>query len=430
MRFVISAAGYVVVPALTIVASAFGFVLQLLLASAFGTGPTVDSYLFAMSVPTFLAALASSALSYTATPALVSAENDRLARGELLGALGRKVLAAAAVFALIGWPASIVQPLLLPTGHDFSDSALGQMIIIGWCVGGAQLLSALLVIELNALRRPILAACLALPPNVGAIALVLIMKGSIQSVPLGVLVGTVCAILIGLALTRARIIEAMARRPRAIQKVDAARLAATLVAMSCFSAYAIVDAFWAPRIGSGVLSSLGYAQRLVIGIGGLLVAGPSAILVPKFAVRLRDFGFSSFAREVTRVVAIVGGGALLFAALIGFNAEGLVSLVFGRGEFAANDVEQVAAVLRAMMPGFCAMLMSVVMTRAVFCLEGAERSAAVAGALWVTVYAVLCGILLGWGAVGFGVSYSVAWTVHLGASIAIVRRYPGRRLIQ
>ncbi len=417
---------FAIVSGLSVTSSAIGFVFQVILAARFGAGKVIDSYLFAISAPTFLAGLGAAALSYTLVPALVRVEEEPAARVRLLRRLRRQIGSVAIGFALIGLPATRLQGLFLPSAADLHDvSVLPIMIGIGWAIGGTQLFAALFVIELNASRRPIKAALLSLPPNIGAILVVLLGPRSILAAPTGVLIGSLATAGLGLTLTvRAFDASEGARSLQApLNPVRFDRLGWSLLAMSCFSAYAIIDAFWAPRAGSGMLATLGYAQRLIIGIGALIIAGPSAILTPRFAARLRDHGLSAFKREVMRTLLVIGLIAGVTAAVLGLFADLLIRVAFSRGAFNAADVTRVASVLRVMLPGFCAMLVSVAITRAIYCLEGMERPMAMVGLGWSSIYFLACGALIGMGGIGFGISYSIAWLSYTVIAIVILHRY-------
>lgn len=419
------------VSGLSIASSAIGFIFQMVLAARFGAGAAIDHYLFAISAPTFLAGLGAASLSYTIIPALVLVEKDQTRRAAVLHRLQRRVGALAIVFLLLGLPAAFIQPLLLPAKPAPHQIAiLHVMISLGWAIGGVQILTALFVIELNAARRPIAAALLALYPNIGAIVVVLLSPNSILAAPAGVLFGSLAAMMIGMLLTRRSF---AARVGMELLSIDTgmrpARIAWTLIAMSCFSAYAVIDAFWAPRASSGTLATLGYAQRLVIGIGGLILAGPSAVLTPRLAAVLRDRGGAAFLRTAMQLVAIVvfvaGAAAIVLALLAG----PLIGAAFGRGAFGVEDVARVSTVFRTMLPGFCAMLASVVLTRAIYCLPTVERSMAMVGLIWSLVYFSACGAFLHLGGVGFGIAYSFAWGVYMLIAVAVLYRYARRTSI-
>lgn len=420
----VALANILAVTGLSVAASCIGFILQILLAAHYGAGLPIDSYLFATSVPLFLAALGSAALSYSVVPALVEVELNTAARSTLLRHMRVRMMLIALCFVLVGVPALWFQRLSLPAASALRDAPMLSILIgLGWSIGGVQIFTALFSIELNAARRPITAACLALPPNLVAILAVLLGPHQIATVPVGVLCGTMVSLVAGVFLTRSAFGSKDVMVNPARPRVHLTRIGWTLLAMSCFSIYAVIDAFWGPRAGVGTLASLGYAQRLVVGIGSLVVAGPSAVLTPRFAMRLRDGGRSAFLGEVTRTMIVIGSITSCAAILLMLLSTPLIELAFGRGAFVQSDIIRVEHIFRAMLPGFCAMLVSVVLTRAIFCLKNVERAMAFASLVWATVYFFCCGIMLAWGGIGFGISYSLAWITYLMIAIGVLHRY-------
>ena len=67
----------ILVTLITLSASALGFAVQLLLASRYGISIDLDAYLFAISVPTFIAGTISAMMSYELVPRLVACETDQ-----------------------------------------------------------------------------------------------------------------------------------------------------------------------------------------------------------------------------------------------------------------------------------------------------------------------------------------------------------------
>lgn len=395
------------VTGVTIATSLIGFFLQAALAARFGAGLEVDAYLFAMSVPTALAGLLVAAMSYALVPSLVRADESR----GLVGLLELVALGVLILMVLCGGAAMILQPLMLPPGSPLLKlQDLGLLILLGWCVGGAQVVLGLKVIQLNASRRPLKAALTNLPPNLFALlALTLFGAAGILSVPAGLAIGTGV-----MAAMAAFFFGGPARaRPRRSDLDQLISFGPALIsaafAMSAFTGFVVVDAFWAPRAGTGVLTTLGLSQRLLIAIGGLIVAGPSAVLTPYFATLVGRGDGPGFRRVTLGVAAVAGVCAVVGALVLWPTAPLLVEVAFGRGAFDAEDVARLINTFIAMLPGFSAMLVAVILTRALYCLPNATWPTAILGISWVAVYFVTSGLLHRFGAPGLGVAYSLSW---------------------
>lgn len=395
--------------------SLVNFAAQAIIAARFGAGQNVDTYVFSLGLPTFLAGLLATCVSYIAVPeiarAAVDPERERQLSSRLLG--GATVLAAG--LALGAVPALFLQPaLLLPSGSTIRDQPqLPLLIVLAWMTGGVQLVNALLIARLNAMGRQITAAMLSLPPGlVSILVLLMVPVRAIWIVAIGVLMGTLAVTLIGWWVQRGH----FSWRPR-LRHDEAATVAIrssawlSVVALTCFSSYAVIDSFWAPRTGQGALASLGYAQRILIGAGNLVILGPSAIAVPMLARIAGNGDTASFRRALALIVLGVGGGAGVIALGIFSFSDQIVALLFQRGAFDAAAARQVASALSHLAPGMAAMLIGVMLMRAIFCIPDSFRHAATIGLGWSVLYFALSGLLAGRGVTGIADAYSLAWAM-------------------
>lgn len=414
-----------IVTFLTICASLLGFVVQLLLAQRFGVGVEVDAYLFSLSLPTFLAGLISAILSFNLIPRLVSVKNDVHLHRNLIGTVVIGVATIAlALMILMGVGMTLLSDHLLPAEsliRQYSD--LQILILLSCAVGGAQIAQGCVSAILNSEKKYIHSALIALIPYVGMLALLLGMDKStgIKPVATGMLLGTLMAVFIAVALLRTLIFPLSWKEVTWGELLKLARSSSyTALAMSCFSAYAVVDAFWGPRAGDGVLATLGYAQRLVIAVGNLAVAGPSAVLVPHFAEYLRDGNYREFMNLMRRAFLLVGAIALMVAVFIGLFAADILSLLFGYGEFDQEHVLQVASAVTNMAPGMVAMLLSVIGFRVLFCFDSSHRQTALLGLGWTLGYFVASSLAYDKGATGIALAYSAVWLITLCLVTALI----------
>lgn len=420
--------GMALVTGLTLGASGVNFVVQALLAYRFGLGTRVDSYAFSLSAPVFVAGLIAAIISYTVVPLIVREGADPARRAALCGITLLVAGGAALTLAAAAPLAMLLQPLGLPRGSAIAaEPHLAALIGFAWLAAALQVLTAVLTAQLTADHRPVAAATLALGPGIGAAtALLVLPKPYILIVSLGFLVGCVGAVAAGLWLQRGRL--ALRRTPGMRAEIgDLMRRGAwAALALSCFSSFAPSDAFWATRMPEGSLASLGYVQRLIIGVGGLIVAGPSALYVPRFAALIKAEDGAGFAQLLARTLAIVLGLGAVAIGLLYLYSEPVVSLLFRRGAFGSDDVIRLAALFRTMAPGVVAMLAAVILMRALFCLKRAEVAAAILGMAWPISYFILSGLFHHQGVAGIARSYSIAWAIIAIAIAAYVFQRIGR----
>lgn len=421
--------GMVLVTGITLSASGVNFIAQALLAYRFGLGVSVDSYAFSLSMPIFIAGLIGSIVSYVAVP-LIAVESENPARQAQVCTSVFITVGLVALLLVVGAvPGIWMQIAALPKSSPIAmQPNLRLMMALAWLTGAMQIVSAVLVAQLTACRRPIIASLLALLPGSGTIVFLLVMSDpAVVTASFGFLTGSAAAAAGGYLLQRKML------RAR-IADIDLKNGMANLIrrgfwaalALTCFSSFAVIDSFWAARMPEGSLASLGYVQRLINGVSGLVVAGPSALYVPRFAALLERGERAAFARLLTRTllfVALLGGTVAL---LLNLYSNEIVTVLFRRGAFSNSDVALVGSLLRAMVPGVVTMLAVVILMRAIFCMKNTQISSAVIGTSWPVLYFTVSGLLMHQGAIGIARSYTIAWVsiglLALAYTFAKIRR--------
>ncbi len=401
---------------LALTASALGFLVQLMLARRYGISVDVDAYLFALSVPTFIAGMVSAMLSYELVPRLIAFETDDIYQRQYLTSVLIGVTGVAMLIGVAGGIATTLQSQVLPTDSSIrAYEDLRHLIMLSWAIGAFQIIQGCLTAILNARRRYLAGAILALLPYLGMILLFSLLDSTvgITALPLGLLAGTLAANLAGILLLRHRLLLPPLEHQSWKEML---RLACnspyTAIAMTCFSSYALVDAYWAPQAGEGVLATLGYAQRLLIAFGNLAVAGPSAVLVPHMAELMRKNNIVEFRRFFLRTLLAISVIGLSIAVIISIYAKEIVRLLFAHGVFGADEVNSVASTLQYLAPGMVAMLLSVISLRALFCLDGTKNVAVLLGLGWTLAYFIASMLTYKYGALGLAAGYSATWLLY------------------
>jgi putative peptidoglycan lipid II flippase len=416
-----------VITILTLCASLLGFAVQLLLAQRYGVGVEVDAYLFSISFPTFLASVVSGILSFNLIPRLVSAQGDPEFHRKFMGSLviGIVAISLALVIGTCG-AMLMLKDHLLPDGSKILQyDDLELLIFLASLVAGVQIIQGCISAMLNSEKKYKQSALISLLPYVGMLALLLLLDKDvgIKLVATGLLLGTISTVLIGTLLLRKYIFPLpwgnISWNPlwKTVQSS-----VYTALAMTCFSAYAIVDAYWGPRSGDGTLAALGYAQRIVIAVGNLAVAGPSAVLVPNFAGYLRDKNFHGFIKLMHRTFLIVSAVAISVGLFLGIFAIYIVELLFGYGAFGAKQISQVASTIINMAPGMIFMLVSVIGMRVLFCFESSYKQTALLGLGWTIGYFLASSYAHQYGAPGIALAYSFTWFLYFVIISIIIYR--------
>lgn len=402
------------VTALSLFGSFLGLIVQLLMAQRYGSGVAVDTYLYAISTPTFLAGMIASMLSYTVVPRMAQHNGQTDKQSRLAVSLLALSAFIAVVLLFVSPLLQVLQKEMLPSYSPIlQQPMLSRLLLVGWGIAGMQVLNSALCAILTGLEKAITATFLNLSPYAGMLGFMLVAReNSIEQLAYGLLFGTTGSFLVAFYLLRTHILGHWRQAAWAEVHTLVLRSPYTIVAMSCFSAYAVVDSYWAPRAGEGVLASLGYSQRIIIALGNLAVAGPSAILVPKFSQILAKNDWAEFDQMLKKTFASTFAIGCILALALYFGAESLIQLLFMRGEFDQRDVVRVANVLQYCLPGMICMLLSVIGLRVLFCFPNVEKIAAFLGLFWIAGYFSSSGFLINYFELGLASSYSMSWLLY------------------
>lgn len=401
------------VASLSLVASALGFVTQLVVAAVFGAGQVLDTYFVVASVPTLLATILAGVFSYALVPALVA---ERGTRGEACPVLApwvvSRVTQASAALVVLG-----VAGTFLLQADGSRDDVLRAVALPVWLGAAATVLAgatgAVAVAEGQVLQPQLAVLATYLGTLGGAIAGT---RAGIAAIAWGTCLGTLVGAGATAWTTRAAWRHRVTSCGPAVALLPGASVA--LVMTLAYASFALLDAWLLPVTGEGAVALAGFAQRLLVAGGTILAAGPAVVLQPRLAAA-RAAGHHGLAADelarAVRLVVVVTVPVLAIGAVVGQDA---VALLFQRGKFDARDTARLAAALPWYLVGLVPMLVGVVLGKAVFAF-GDLGSAILLGTVTPTVYAlVLTTLRAELGLAAAGVAYAVAW----GTSVALVLR--------
>jgi peptidoglycan biosynthesis protein MviN/MurJ (putative lipid II flippase) len=336
-----------------VIVGAFGVVTSIArvaqdaaIAWRFGTGPMVDAYYFVASLANWPVAVALSVFTLLVTP--LEAGQERVGgdfevqrfRGQLLGAV---LLLALASLPVAWWALSLIAGGSL-NGLERSTAALavaGVPAIVAVVPLG--LVGALLAAWLVAAGRHILTLLEALPP--------LVLIGAVLFVPGPVLFW---ATAVGVAV-QATAMAASLRSARTLPRPSvgftsdawhgfAAGALVLLAAQLISTVLPLVDAFFAARLETGTLARLNFANRLVLGVQGLVGLALQRAGLPLIS-RLVATSPHEAQRAVLRWAGLMAAAGLLIGLGLAVLSDPLVGILYERGRFTAADREQVATLL-------------------------------------------------------------------------------------
>lgn len=417
--------GAAVITALSTTTGIVSLLSQLVLAELFGAGSELDAYLIGASVPTVLSGLGATLLSYWAVPELVRRASDPQAFRSFSRSLFQRLCTV--VFVVTGFGIALAQPTVslfgAPLPPELQRDAV-LMMRISWVSGAFLVMASYVGCVLTALRSFYLPTIMVSLPYLGILASAYLLSPHIGvvSVPAGLLGGALlsCAVLIVLAgpnlwgTAHADSGEGLRVFWKGIPHAAAA--------MSCFTFYAASDAFWAPMVGTGNLSLLGYGHRILIGVGNLVVAGPAVMLIPFLADAGKEGGDDAVQSRLLRITTATVVSAAGIAAVLAFLAEPVIALLFQRGLFDAAATAGLAGVLTIMLAGMVPMLGTTVLFRGLFQLR-AGRTAGMLGLGWCLLYFTASGVLGNvFGVSGIAWAYVLAWVCTFSVAYTLIVR--------
>ena len=409
----------ILVTGLTLIASLLGFLVQVLMAQRYGVGVEVDAYLYAISAPTFFAGMLALLCSYAIVPRMAKSGECTENQGALIVSLLALSAVVAFLILLISPFFRAIQSNLLPANSRIGSlSIFGYLLALAWISAAVQVILAVVSSIFTGLKKAKTAAVLNLGPYLGMLGLMLIIEnGSVIVLIYGLMLGAFFSILVALTLLRNQISRYWRKASWEDVRFLVLQSHYGIVAMTCFAAYTVVDGYWAPRAGEGVLASLGYSQRIMIALGNLAVAGPSAILVPKFSELVEAVDATGFLRVLKKILLITLTIGSVLAVSMYFGIAYLIEIANVRVSFDLQVLNNIYGVLRYCLPGMVCMLVSVVGLRVLFCFDDIDKYAAIIGALWGLIYFTICGALLEFGGEGLAMAFSLTWFFYLCAII-------------
>ena len=327
-----------------------GFLREVVIADAFGTSAQYDLYLLAIILPALLYGVLNFAAYYVFVPFLSRVMGEEADRGSpwplmLLFLIGSFVLTAVIV-AAAPWLTRI-----WTSGYTPQDAAL----VVFYC----RVTAAIIILGTTeaVMRATLHVRRIFAYPVTGyiiyngfAILAVLLLADemSVGAVALGLVGGLLLQNLFliirwfGLRPAQSNAAWFSPKNQRAMLAGAGVIILVELINRSYF----MIDRYFAPTFGDGVVSALNYAQVLVAlpdSIVGLAIA---SVVYPMFSdqrVRADDETFIGlYSRAVLGGLFIAVPAALVMA----ISATDITYLLFSRGQFDAESVVQTASVLR------------------------------------------------------------------------------------
>lgn len=330
-----------------LVGKVFGAAKEMAVAWRYGVGPEVDAYLFVFNLASWPVAVFYGAAYAALLPVAARVRADAPAELGRLRAevLGTTLLAAALATLVFGIGLQLMLRLDL-TGLEPAQAriatrmaaALTLVVPLGWLAALWSTWTMFSGRQINTLFEAL--------PAIAVLSATLLLGGE-AALSWGTAAGFGAWALAAAWLLHARGELELPRLSRSAAAWPGLwhALAAILLAQAFSSAAGVVDQFFAASLGTGALSTLGYATRIVALVLGLGSTAVGRAVLPVFShVQARAGGdVARLALRWSALMLAIGTAAALACALL---AEPIAALIFQRGAFTAQDTSRVAELLR------------------------------------------------------------------------------------
>lgn len=365
-----------IVAALSAGARLMAVARDLILAATFGLGETLDAFFIALMIYQFVISVFLVSFNGAFMPAFVATrerngarEAAHLLRG--VAALGLVLLIIVAILVMAG------APLYLPfLAHGFGPAQLGLTRQVVWLLGPFLLFSGAVTLwgaVINAGQKFALPAVTpALNAGISVVALLVFQREyGVLALAGGMAAGALVeAALLGYVLRRQGLPLLPSWRDAHVEVKGVAReYTASVAGAAIMASTVVVDQAMATWLGESAVSALNLGGKIVAFVLMLAAGSLSTAAIP-YASQLAASGDASALRQLAdRFLKWVMLTSVPLVALLVLTAEPLVTLVFQRGQFSAEDSSVVAAVHAAFALQIPFYVMNVLLLRVVAALR-------------------------------------------------------------
>lgn len=420
----------ILVSSISFLNSFLNFLFQILIGLKYGVSPASDTYFFVTCWPVFVAGFISTSLSLYATPLLSS----RILISENKFSLAIKAInvisfISAPIFIVLCVVTLLIKNQFLPFNSSITSfSGLNLMVALAWFISYFQIIINAFATSFNSLEMHKTAAILPSIPTVLVVIIISIQHQlPISFVMVLFLIGYLLALIfaiIRLLSLRVKIsnrdgINILSPSMKILKFAKDMSLPYAFIKKSlfiavgatCFSSWALIDSYWAPRSDMGAISLLNYSQRIIVGVGSLIITGILSVSIPRLALYIATGAHRDFHRLYRSILLITFclaiSSSFLFYSLYYFVSQNLTFFHLPYNSLVIN----VSALTAVMLPGALVMLISIVQFRVLCCFDEFASFGSLVGFAWPFLYFFTSSWLYTEGAFGLGLAYTSSWII-------------------
>ncbi|MBW4633793.1 MAG: polysaccharide biosynthesis C-terminal domain-containing protein [Iphinoe sp. HA4291-MV1] len=340
----------VTVGLLTALVKVAAFVKELVVAWKFGTGDTVDAFLIALVVPSFIFNVMVDPLSAALIPnyiRVLEQEGKQTAQKLLSGVIAWALGLLGITTILI----VVAAPVYLPwMATGFDQKKLDLTIHLLYAIAPCNLVSVIIIIWGAVLNAGEHFAASALSPILTpALTILLLLEyksWGVFALAAGLVGGAVLEMLIlGAALNRQRVflLPKLYGFNAHLRQVTSQYLP-TIAGAFLICSSSVVDQSMAAMLLPGSVASLNYGYRVVASPIGLISTALTAAVIPYFSKMVACQDWTELRRTLKSYIRLIFLTSVPLMGLMLMFSEPIVQLVFQRGSFTSEDTHLVAQI--------------------------------------------------------------------------------------
>ena len=417
----------VMIAVLSVVARLSAFVREAVIASTFGRSPEVDAFFLALAVPVFLSSVVAGSFQI-AIVAVFLEERQKQGQEQALKLFRSGTLMMLAIFAPMTVLMALAAPYYLQAfATGFSEETLRLTADMLWIMtlfalfGGCVTTFGGLLSADKRFALPAIAPLLT--PVVMTLMLLLFSNQlGVGALAWGAVIGTgLEAVIVGFACRHALAFE-FPRFDKLAMFGLLRRWAPLVLSTLLLSGAALIDQMMAASLGSGSASAIGYGVKLVLAGLGIVTLALGMSVLPAYSEEAGIGDQRAFLARLNRHIMFMFATSIPVLAITSILAEPVISLMYERGAFTAEDTALVSSILIAyvmQLPFFAA---TVILVRAAAVL-GLGRG--IAGAAFINIVMTIglnALFMEFWGVVGIAIATAPAFLATAGALYMVVMR--------
>jgi putative peptidoglycan lipid II flippase len=328
-----------------------GMVKEIVIAGYFGVGINVDAFMIAMILPTIVLNSVIVSIPTAMMPMYIQTRSESGKRSA--SQLYANVASLAIPLFLVCCAAIYVvgPPIISVIGREYSADALSLTRSLLFVVTPITILTGMRLLLSSLLNAEERFGLVAAAPSFTAISIILGValfsdRIGIYTVAIGTLVGAALELCLLLALCKWHDVDFLPRwsgfsrgLKRVFREFGPLAFGSMLLSSTIF-----IDQAMAATLGPGSVASLGFGNRITTVVVGLGTGALATAVFPYFSMMVAQQNWREIRHTLFTYIRLLAYVTIPITALLLVFSDEIISLIFERGKFGAEDTQLVGSV--------------------------------------------------------------------------------------